>query len=129
MSFTLVPKRGDEVQVNAWNWRPTLELLLREDLISEELYDRMGAQGTGGKVDAKLADQIADTIDRTLKTMKPRERILADLRVTGRPKSKWVIRPEPRPDEIDVNDVYSATYEWLEKFAEFCRSSGGFEVH
>jgi hypothetical protein len=44
MSFILVPKHGDDVQVNAWNWRPTLELLLREGLISEELHDRMGAR-------------------------------------------------------------------------------------
>ena len=128
MSFILVPKRGDDVQVNGWNWRPTLELLLREGLISEELHERMGAQGAGGEVDADLADRIAEAIERTLETMKPGERMLADLTVTDRPKTKWVIGPETRPDEIDVNDMYSATYEWLVKFAGFCRRSGGFEV-
>jgi hypothetical protein len=67
-------------------------------------------------------------IGDVLKVMKPGERLLADLKVTDRPKSKWVIRPETRPDEIDVDDIYSATYEWLAKFSKFCRSSGGFEV-
>lgn len=128
MSFILVPKRGDEVQVNAWNWRPTLELLLREGLISEELHERMGAQGAGGEVDAELAARIAEAIERTLKAMKPGERMLADLTLTDRPKTKWVITPETRPDEVDAKDMYSATYEWLAKFAGFCRSSGGFEV-
>ena len=128
MSFILVPTHGDDVQVNAWNWRPTLELLLKEGLIGEELYDRMGAQGAGGEVDAELAQRIAAAIGRTLKGMKPGKRILADLTVADRPKSKWVIEPKTQPDEIDVNDIYSATYEWLVKFAEFCRSSGGFEV-
>jgi hypothetical protein len=128
MSFILVPKRGDDVQINAWNWRPTLELLLKEGLISEELHDRMGAPCTGGEVDAELADRIAEVIGRTLKVMRPGDRIRADLTVTDQPKNKWVIRPETRPEEMDVNDIYSATYEWLAEFAEFCRSSGGFKV-
>ena len=128
MSFIIVPKRGDDLQVNAWNWRPTLELLFREGLISEELHERMGTQGAGSEVDAELADRIAEAIERTLKAMKPGERMLADLTVTDRPKTKWVIAPETRPDELDANDMYSATFKWLAKFAVFCRSSGGFEV-
>ena len=128
MSFILIPQCGDDVQVNAWNWRPTLELLLREGLISEELHERMGAQGAGGEVDAELADRIAETIERTLKGMKPVERMLTDLTVTDRSKTRWVIAPETRPDEIDANNMYSATFEWLARFAGFCRSSGGFKV-
>ena len=128
MSFILVPMRGDDVQVNAWNWRPTLALLLRESLISQELYERMGAQGAGGEVDAGLAERIAEAIDQRLKEMKPGMRMRADLSVTKRPKSKWIIEPHTRPDDLDANDIYSATYEWLEEFAEFCRRSGGFEV-
>ena len=128
MSFILVPRRGDDVQVNAWNWCPTLELLLREGLINEELYDRMGAQGAGGEVNAELADRIAGAIGHKLKEMGPGNRVLADLTMTDRPMPHWLIGPETQPDEIDVNDVYSATYEWLTEFAEFCKSSGGFEV-
>ena len=128
MSFILVPKRGDDVQINGWNWRPTLEFLLRSGLIDEDLYERMGAQGAGGEVDAELADHIAEAVERILKVMRPGERMLADLTVTRKPKSKWTITPETRPDELDTNDMYSATYEWLAEFASFCRRSGGFEV-
>src|SRR5262245_24125585 len=128
MSFILVPKCGDDVQVNAWNWRPTLELLLREGLIGEELHDRMGAQGAGGEVDGELADRIAEAISRALKSMKPSERILYDLTLTDQPKNKWVIGPETQPDDLDINDIYSATYEWLAEFGEFCKRSGGFKV-
>ena len=128
MSFILVPKRGDDIQINGWNWRPTLEFLLRSGLIGEELYERMGAQGAGGEVDAVLAGRIAEAIERILKVMRPGERMLADLTVTDKPKTKWVITPETRSGESDINDMYSATYEWLVKFASFCRSSGGFEV-
>ena len=128
MTFILVPKRGDDLQINAWNWRPTLELLLREGLIGEELFERMGTQGAGGEADAELAGRIADAIERVLGEMKPGERMRADLTVTDRPKAKWAITPETRPDELDTNDIYSATREWLTTFARFCRGSGGFEV-
>ena len=32
-------------------------------------------------------------------------------------------------NEIEVSEMYSATYDWLVLFAEFCRKSGGFKVH
>src|ERR1043165_3681015 len=105
MSFILFPKRGADLQINAWSWRPTLELLLGEGLISVELHERMGAQGAGGEVDAELAVQIAEAIERTLKGMKPGDRILADLTLTDRPKTKWVITPETQLDEMDANDM------------------------
>jgi hypothetical protein len=34
MSFILVPKEGEELQVNGWNWRPTLQLLLAAGVIT-----------------------------------------------------------------------------------------------
>ena len=128
MSFILVPKRGEDVQVNAWNWRPTILLLLEEGVISEEQYERMGAQGVGGETDAELAVRIAEAIERKLKLMRPRERMRGDLTVTAEPKNNWVFTPETQPEEIDATDIYSATYEWLTQFADFCRRSGGFEV-
>jgi hypothetical protein len=35
MSFILIPTHGEDVQVNAWNWRPTLLLLRDANLIDE----------------------------------------------------------------------------------------------
>ena len=128
MSFILVPKRGDDIQINGWNWRPTLELLLREGLISEELHERMGAQGAGGEVDEELAGRIAEAVERRLEVMKPGERMLADLTVTERAKPEFSFGPGSRSEEIDVNELYSATYQWLTDFAAFCRRAGGFEV-
>jgi len=129
MSFILVPKHGDDVQVNGWNWRPTLELLRSENLINAESYERMAAQGCGGQVDAALAFRIAEVIERKLAVMKSGERILADLTVTARPKKEVIITPETKPHEIDNIDLYSASYEWLVRFRDFCRRSGGFVVY
>src|SRR5689334_22729043 len=42
MSFILVPKEGEELQVNGWNWRPTLQLLLAAGVITREDYEVMG---------------------------------------------------------------------------------------
>jgi hypothetical protein len=129
MSFILVPEHGEDLQVNAWNWRPTLELLRTEGLISEESYERMGAQGAGGLVDAATAVRIAQAVESRLAGMRRGERVLADLTVTDRPKAAWVITPDARPDDLDVNDIYSASYEWLMEFAGFCKRSGGFKVY
>ena len=128
MSFILVPQKGEDLQLNGWTWRPILELLRAENLISDDNYERMGAQGCSGQVDDEVARRIADAIDHKLAGMKPGERMLADLTSTARPKSTYIFSPSMNPDDIDVNDIYSASYESLVKFRDFCRSSCGFEV-
>lgn len=118
MTFILVPHQGDDVQVNGWNWQPTLQLLRYAGLLTGEAYERMTAQGCGGQVDSELAARFADAVDRTLAEMNPGERMLTDLSVTARPKAY----------ELNDPTIYSATYDWLRSFSEFCRRSGGFEV-
>jgi len=44
--------------VNAWNWRPTLELLLNEDLIDGGRHELLGAHGCGAGVGEEL-DSLA----------------------------------------------------------------------
>ena len=128
MSFILVPEEGEDLQLNGWNWRPTLALLLAAGVITEDDHERMGTQGCSGKVGAEKASQIADVIEQKLMSMSPGERMLANLSVTQVPKRLTVFEPDMIPQDIDVNDLYSTTYEWLETFAKFCRNSGGFEV-
>lgn len=128
MTFILVPKRGEEVQVNAWNWRPTLHLLQVENLITEQYCVLLGANGCGGQVGAELASRIAAVIERKLLGMKPGERLLADLTITAKPKVPQIFSPDANPTDIDEIDLYSATYEWLVTFKEFCKVSGGFKV-
>lgn len=64
-----------------------------------------------------------------LGAMKPGERMRADLMVTGRARPEVSFGPGTRPDDVDVNELYSATYEWLAEFVSFCRRSGGFAVY
>ena len=127
MSFILVSQKGEDLQVNAWNWRPTLMLLLEENAITEEDYERMGAQGCGGIVDKAKAEQIADVVTQKLISMKPGERMRSNLSVTKELKRPAVFSTDVI-DDIDVNELYSVTYEWLEIFLQFCRTSGGFKV-
>ena len=118
MSFILVPNRGVDVQINGWNWRPTLELLRAEGVLNDEMFERKSAQGCGGEADAELAARMADVVESKLAEMKPGERLLADLGVTAKPKS----------GDTFAEDVYSATYDWLVRFRDFCRCSAGFRV-
>ena len=127
MSFILEAKNGQSVQINAWNWRPTLELLRNAKIIDDETSEKMGIHGHG-RVDAETARRIAEFLDLKLKSMKPGERIRADLTVTAQPKKLAVFAPGGSEADIDAVELYSTTYEWLLKFRDFSRNSGGFEV-
>jgi hypothetical protein len=128
MTFILVPSQGEDLQINGWNWRPTILLLLSQNVITEEEHELMGGQAGGGRVDAEKALLIADVVAQKLVSMNPGERLLANLSVSKEPKRLAVFGPDINADDIDLNELYSTTYEWLETFAKFCRSSGGFEV-
>jgi hypothetical protein len=125
MSFILVPKQGVDLQVNAWNWRPTLELLRAENVIDSKTCELMGVQGCGGQADAELCLRIAAVIEDKLKSMHPGERIRADLMITADPKR---LAQFGSNEPVDAVNLYSATYEWLTTFKDFCDRCGGFRV-
>ena len=125
MSFILVPRQGDDVQVNAWNWRPTIEFLRVEGIIDDETAELLSLNGCGVQADADLARQMAVAVEGKLQSMRPGERIRGDLSVTGVPKK---VAEFHKPESIDAVDLYSATYEWLVRFKDFCEYCGGFEV-
>jgi hypothetical protein len=128
MSFILVPHHGEDLQVNAWNWRPTLALLRDANLIDEQQLELMGCTGCGGNVNSKTANTIARFLDRQLAGMTPGQRLRADLTITGEPKKLVVFTPGTKIEDIDAVELYSATYEWLVMFRDFCRTSEGFKV-
>jgi hypothetical protein len=125
MSFILVPKQGEDLQVNAWNWRPTIEFLRVEGIIDDETSELLTLNGRGAQADADLTRRMAIAVERKLQSMHPGERIRGDLSVTNAPKK---LAEFHKPESIDAVDVYSATYEWLVQFKTFCERSGGFKV-
>jgi hypothetical protein len=125
MSFILVPKQGEDLQVNAWNWRPTIEFLRVEGIIDDEMSELLTLNGRGAQADADLTRRMAIAVERKLQNMHPGERIRGDLSVLNAPKK---LAEFHKPESIDAVDVYSATYEWLVEFKTFCERSGGFQV-
>ncbi len=129
MSFILVPERGGaNLRVNGWNWRPTLLLLHSENLIAGEYYVLLGTNGCGATMDANLALRAAKAVEHKPSTMRAGQRMLADLTVVPGREGPLTFSPGTKIEEIDSNDLYSATYEWLQMFVDFCRTSGGFKV-
>jgi hypothetical protein len=128
VAFILIPNNGEDVKINAWNWRPTLELLHNAKVIDLDLYEGMATSGRRTIVDAGTAVRIADFLDERLRTMKAGDRIRADLTLTSEAKKPLLFTPGMKTDDIDVVDAYSATYEWLVRFSDFARTSSGFEV-
>jgi hypothetical protein len=60
--------------------------------------------------------------------MAPGQRLRADLTVTNEPKRIKVFTPGMKVKDVDAVEIYSATYEWLAMFRDFCRTSAGFKV-
>ena len=88
----------------------------------------MGCQGRGAKVDQEKAGRIADVVASKLSSMNPGQRMLPDLSVSSEPKRLAVFSPNKSTDDIDTNELYSTSFEWLHTFAKFCRTSKGFKV-
>lgn len=128
MSFILLPNRGEEIKVNAWNWRPTILLLRNANLIDDQQHELMGCNGCDGQVDSETANKIADFLDQQVGKMNPGQRLRADLTITSEPKKPAVFTPNSKVEDFDAVEIYSATYERLAMFRDFCRASAGFRV-
>ena len=129
MSFILVDYEDDkhEVKINAWNWRPTLEIIRTFNLFDEEKLEMLGCNGVGASVTTEEAHEIGQRLrDNILPTLKPGERILHDLTITSEPREPHDFTRSYPPEES--LKIYSARYEWLKTFSEFCLSSKGFKV-
>jgi hypothetical protein len=72
-------------------------------------------------VDGELANRFADAIERRLKLadMKGGHRMLADLTTTSDERKPVTFTPTGSADAVDVNDLYSTTYEWWSRSESF----------
>ena len=126
MSFTLMDQSAEnfEFQANVWNWKTALEIIKSFDILSESKIKQMSYNGTGAKLEKADAHLIGEKIrDEILPKIAPDKRIFADLSITDAPDDGTLYRDE---DEQWKN--YSASYEWLKDFSEFCLKSKGFQV-
>ncbi len=126
MSFTLIDLSSEnfEFRANVWNWKTTLEIIKGFDLIDEGKVRQMNYNATGAAISHEDANSIGKKIrDEILPKLEPDKRIFMDLSITDKPDDGTLYRDE---DEQWKN--YSADYEWLKEFSEFCLKSKGFQV-
>ena len=69
----------------------------------------------------------ANILENIVATMKPDQRVLHDGEITDKPID--YDKPISEWNDMDTWNNYSAGYDTLKSFAEFCRGSGGFIVH
>lgn len=111
-----------EIKVNRWNWFPTVELIRMFDLIDEERLEMMHFNAMGVCVTEAEAHEIGRRLkEEILPKLRSNERITYDLSVTDKPDDYTFHREDPVKN-------FSATYEWLNEFTEFCLTAKGFEV-
>ncbi len=126
MSFTLLDSGAEnfEFRANVWNWRTALEIIKSFDIISDGKIRQMEYNATGAKLEKEEAHQIGEKIrDEILPKLAPDKRIFADLSITNAKDDGTLYK-----DEDDQWKNYSADYDWLKEFSEFCLNSKGFQV-
>jgi hypothetical protein len=126
MSFTLMDLSSEnfELSANVWSWKPTLEIIKSLNIISEGKLRQMEYAATGVKIEAEDAHDIGRKIQETiLPKLEPNKRIFMDLSITDAKDDGTIYRDE---DEKWKN--YSASYDWLKDFSDFCLKSKGFQV-
>ena len=126
MSFTLLDSGAEnfEFRANVWSWRTALEIIKSFDILSDGKIRQMEYNATGVKLEKEEAHQIGEKIrDEILPKLQPDKRIFADLSITDAKDDGTLYKDD---DEQWKN--YSADYEWLKDFSDFCLSSKGFQV-
>lgn len=121
MAFALEPVVGDSLWVNAWNWHPTIELLVRAGVFTSERADPLH-YNCGGDVTEVEAVKVGEFLTWYLASIAAGNRLLIDGTVTSETDTGELFRGS------DWQKNYSVTKEWLEKFRDFCMSCQGFSV-
>lgn len=126
MSFTLLDLGAEnfEFRANVWNWKTAVEIIKDFDILSESKIKQMNYTATGVKLEKEEAHEIGEKIRKEiLPKLEPDKRIFADLSITDVKDDGTLYKDE---DEQWKN--YSADYQWLKEFSEFCLKSKGFQV-
>lgn len=126
MSFTLLDTGSEnfEFRANVWNWKPALEIIKSFDILSDGKIRQMEYNATGVKLSKEEAHEIGEKIRaEILPKLEPDKRIFMDLSITDAPDDGTLYKDE---DEQWKN--YSAGYDWLKDFSDFCLKSKGFQV-
>jgi hypothetical protein len=105
-----------------WNWRPTVALLRASGLLDDVQLVLLDS-GAGEVSEGQARDVARFLEERVFPAVGPDERVLLDGAVIAAPDDGTFRRD---PSELLQN--YSASGEWLRRFAEFCRECRGFSV-
>ncbi|MEV0379947.1 hypothetical protein [Nonomuraea sp. NPDC050643] len=112
MSWTLETPDGRSLNVNAWNWRPTLELLESSGVLDADTAELLG-YNILVELSGEDAQRIAAFLETYLATAPTGGRVMLDGSVTTEPDTFEFHRE-------DLARNYAATVEWLTRFRDFC---------
>ena len=122
MTVILIPREGDDLQINWWNWRPTLELLRAHAILDDVKIEMMGWHGSGVQVSEDEALRIASFLDSYLKQLGPDDRVRLDLSITDEAYPTEIV-----PDDPNFWKHYGAKTSLLEQLHQFCPRVAGLQ--
>ncbi len=123
MGFTLsdIQNKDMELRVNAWNWRPTIELIRVSGILDDQLLNWM-AYNAEAEITQEQAKAIGTYIQQEiLPSLDNNTHIDYDLNITSEIDTFELHRE-------DLQKNYNINPEWLAKFVHFCFTCNGFKV-
>ncbi len=122
MGFMLKASSGETLFMSIWVWHPMMLLVGMVLDLDQERFERLQTSLVGGKISPAEAEKLADILDAFIEDFPLDGRITLDGEVTREPKGP------PGFEDGDWDRHYSADYDSLVRFRDFCRNSGGFNV-
>src|SRR5262245_31054980 len=117
MTIILGALNGADLQVNQWTWRPTTFLIGKALGLDATRTEKLTVNGIGESISVEEASRLAEFLDAYLADFPRNGGLLLNGSVTTDCKSSR-----------SGTDSYFAGYDWLIRFQEFCRMSGGFKI-
>jgi hypothetical protein len=120
---------GEYFRANVWSWRPIYALVIElcSDIVDEETLHGMGFNCGAGPEDQETCTEMAQRFEQWMEHHTEGYGLESDLRVT---KDGRLILPEELAEnpDLETESPYEVSDEHLNKWIEFLRHCGGFEV-
>ncbi len=115
---------GADLQINVWNWRPTVALIANAGIVPVDQAELLMVNGIGASVTDEQALAISRLLAGRTASMHQGDRLQLDGTIVQGPKD---LSLDFSP-HADWSQHYAATYEWLVKLQSACARGNGFKV-
>lgn len=125
---------GNYFRASVWGWYPILDLIAETGIFTDEQIEEMGTNMGAGPEDAETAIRLADALEGLIAGVRSDGEYIATSDRTTRGTAMVAIGIMDMLNGADMRSsvdapIFSCDVGFVKEFIEFCRHSGGFQIH